>query len=474
MVVTSALVFEEPIHGVRLLNFTIYVMPSLTVAADCLLTDIPFGLEKAIKERLTIDNPKYIAAKRYGRWIGKELKPKLTYFTPVPGGLRFPRGFANQSVLLCREYLKKTPKIKDKRLVLVEENFVFSGTLRPYQQKALDATKTRSFGVIEAGTGSGKTVMALSIVAARKQPTLVLVHTKELLYQWQQRIAEFLSFEAGLVGDGHFHVEKITVAIVNSARKRIDELAPQFGHLVVDECHRVPASLFTDVVSNFAGQYLLGLSATAFRSDKGLTRLIYFYMGDPIHKVEQEELQESGAVVKPQLIRVKTSFSYNYSGEYQALIAALTKDENRNGQIVKDVLAECAKGDSGICLLVSDRVEHCRQFEEKLAEHGVKVLLLTGQTSAEQRTYIVQRVHGGEVQVLVATLQLIGEGFDCPGLSTLFLTTPITFEGRLLQVLGRIMRPATGKKARVYDYVDESISVLNRSANSRKKILRAL
>ncbi|MEN8190987.1 MAG: ATP-dependent helicase, partial [Thermodesulfobacteriota bacterium] len=65
-------------------------------------------------------------------------------------------------------------------------------------------------------------------------------------------------------------------------------------------------------------------------------------------------------------------------------------------------------------------------------------------------------------------------GFDCPGLTTLFLSTPITFEGRLLQVLGRIMRPAAGKRARVYDYVDESVSVLNRSAEGRKKILAGI
>jgi len=449
-------------------------MPSLTIAADCLLTDIPFALEKAIKDRLTIDNPKYISAKKFGRWIAKDLKPKLKYYEMAAGGLRFPRGFANQAVLLCRDYLKLTPAIVDNRLLLTEEAFSFSGTLRPYQKKAVAATEKRSFGVIEAGTGSGKTVMALAIIAARAQPTLVVVHTKELLYQWQQRICEFLHIEAGLVGDGHFERQPITVAIVNTARKRIEELAPHFGHLIVDECHRVPASLFTDVVSNFDGHYLLGLSATAFRSDEGLTRLINFYMGDQIHKVEQEELEASGAIVKPQLLRRKTEFQYAYSGDYQPLVAALTKDMSRNRQIVADVLRECQGNGSGICLLVSDRIGHCQIFERELLLLGVNVVLLTGQTSAEQRAKIVDKVQGGQVQVLIATLQLIGEGFDCSGLSTLFLTTPITFEGRLLQVLGRIMRPAVDKQAKVYDYVDESVSVLRRSAEGRKKILSGL
>jgi superfamily II DNA or RNA helicase len=449
-------------------------MSRLTVAADCLLEGIPFDLEQAVKTRLTIDNPKYVSAKKYGRWIGKNLKPELKYYEPVPDGLRFPRGFANQAVLLCREILQETPEIHDHRLLLPEIDFVFKGKLRPYQEAALLAAEKRSFGVLEAGTGSGKTVMALAIIAARKQPTLIVVHTKELLYQWQKRIKDFLHCSSGLVGDGHYDVQPITVAIVNTARKKVHELAPDFGHLVVDECHRVPAALFTDVVSNFPGHYLLGLSATAFRSDEGLTKLINFYMGDLFHRVDQEELHATGAIVKPELVRCKTTFQYHYRGDYQPLIAALTGDETRNQQIINDVTRESRKKNNGIQLLVSDRVNHCQIFEKGLRLQNVNVALLTGQTSADQRAAIVEAVQSGQIQVLVATLQLIGEGFDCPGLSHLFLTTPITFEGRLLQVLGRIMRPAEGKQAKVYDYVDEAVSVLKRSADSRKKILDSL
>ncbi len=446
-------------------------MSSLTIAADCLLEDIPFALEKAVKDRLTIDNPKYVSAKKYGRWVGKQLKPKLKYYEPVPGGIRFPRGFANQAVLLCRDFLKETPKIHDQRLLLPEVDFSFTGLLRPYQEAAVAAAEKRSFGVLEAGTGSGKTVMALAIIAARRQPTLVVVHTKELLYQWKERIQEFLGCSAGLVGDGHFEVQPISVAIVNTARKRVQELAPCFGHLVVDECHRVPAALFTDVVSNFPGHYLLGLSATAFRSDEGLTKLIYFYMGDLIHRVDQGELEATGAIVKPELVRRKTRFQYRYRGDYQPLITALTQDASRNQQIIDDVVQVCHMKNSGTLLLVSDRISHCQVFEKGLKARGIEVGMLTGQTSADLRAAIVKDVQEGKIQVLVATLQLIGEGFDCPGLSTLFLTTPITFEGRLLQVMGRIMRPAEGKQARIFDYVDEAVSVLNRSAQSRKKIL---
>jgi len=302
----------------------------------------------------------------------------------------------------------------------------------------------------------------------------VIVHTKELLYQWQDRVQQFLGVEAGLVGDGHFEIATITIAIVNTARKRVSELFPHFGQLIVDECHRVPASLFTDVVSAFDCHYLLGLSATAFRSDNEMTKLIYFFMGDRIHRVDRDELMATGAILAPEVIRTSTSFHYGYRGDYQALIKALINHEGRNLQIINDIIAVSKKPDCGTILVVSDRVNHCRFFVEKLQNKGLQVELLSGQLAPEVRNEVVKGVLNGSVKVLVATLQLISEGFDCPGLSTLFLTTPISFEGRLLQVIGRVMRPAENKRARVYDYVDENIPTLLRSANARAVVLSEL
>lgn len=449
-------------------------MPTLTVTSQCQLENISSELEEALKEKLTIDNPRYIAAKRYGRWIGKQLKPKLRYYNFQSGTICFPRGFANQAILLCRQYLGQSPRIIDKRRLLRPVAFNFSGTLRPYQQAAVEKVINRSFGVLEAGTGSGKTVMALAVIAARTQPTLVVVHTKELLYQWRDRAEQFLQSTPGLIGDSHFQIEPLTIGIVNSVRKRRDELVSSFGHLIVDECHRVPATLFTDVVSDFDCRYMLGLSATAFRSDDGMTKLIYYYMGDRLHQVDQGELEQTGAIVRPLHIRKLTNFTYRYRGDYQQLITALTKHEGRNRQIADDVIELVNKKKSGTVLIVSDRVSHCKQFEELLLKSGINAALLTGQTPPDERGSIVQSVVDGDVDVLISTLQLIGEGFDCPDLTTLVLTTPITFEGRLLQVMGRIMRPGKDKQAMVIDYVDDAVSVLSRSARARKKVFAAL
>ncbi len=447
---------------------------TLTVSNDAFLEGLDLRLEKELTALLTIANPRYLKAKKYGRWIGKSLKPTLRYCSPEPGGLRFPRGFANRAVLLCRERTGADPQIIDRRRLLAEVEFSFAGELRRYQREAVAAADSHSFGVVEAGTGSGKTVMALAITARRRQPTLVLVHTRELFYQWRDRVQQFLGVETGLVGDGHFELQPVTIAIVNTARKRTAELVPHFGQLVVDECHRVPATLFTDVVSKFDCHYLLGLSATAFRSDDELTRLIYWFLGDRIHQVPRDELLTTGAILAPEVIWRKTRFCYHYTGDYQALIKALVGDEGRNGMILGDILRVAAEPDGGIILVVSDRLRHCQFFARKLEEAGVSTALLSGQTAADDRVAIVDAVRSSEVQVLVATLQLIGEGFDCPGLSTLFLCTPISFEGRLVQVTGRVMRPAAGKRARIFDYIDENIPALMRSARTRMLVLNRL
>ncbi len=272
--------------------------PVLTVAGQCHLSGISISFLQVLQDNLTIDNPKYKDAKKYGRWVGKNFKQKLFFFELDKSGIFFPRGFAAQAIALCKKYMGSGPVIEDLRRKLPEVDFSFQGELRSYQQEAVEDILRRHFGVLVAGTGSGKTVMALDVIARRRQPTLILVHSRELMYQWEERVRQFLGVQAGLIGDSKFDIQPVSIAIVNTARKRLDELVPRFGHLIVDECHRVPATLFTNVVKRFDSYFMLGLSATAYRREDGLTRLIYLYMGNRSHKVDPEELTASGAVLK--------------------------------------------------------------------------------------------------------------------------------------------------------------------------------
>lgn len=440
----------------------------LTVNAQCLLSGAPKSLCQVLKSGLTLPNPKYQSAKKYGRWVGKNFPQHLYYFKETEGGLLMPRGYARDVVLHCIEVLGQKPEIIDRRRTLPEVDFSFDGELRPYQEEAVAAVLARDFGVLEAGTGSGKTVMALRVIAHRRQPTIILVHTKELLYQWAERVKQFLGFDPALLGDGKAEVGPVTVAIVNSVRNQQESLSEHFGQILVDECHRVPTSLFTDVVTSFDAKYSLGLSATAYRRESVMTRLIYLFMGSRSYQVDAKQLQESGAILRPRIEFRVTGFTYNYRDDYSTMMSALTLDEARNRQIADDVAAVAAK-DSGGILVVSDRVAHCEALAALVLERGFSAAVLTGRLSPEKRAEIVAGIRDNTVKILISTVQLIGEGFDAPGLTTLFLATPIKFSGRLKQVIGRILRPAANsKQATVYDYIDDQVGVLTHSARERQ------
>jgi superfamily II DNA or RNA helicase len=124
-----------------------------------------------------------------------------------------------------------------------------------------------------------------------------------------------------------------------------------------------------------------------------------------------------------------------------------------------------------VCLVLTDREAHCQTLVELLAAHGVTAVVLTGDMGNGDRQKVVEDLNAGKVKVLVATGQLIGEGFDCRELSTLFLATPIQFNGKLLQFLGRILRPAPEKsRAVVVDYQDVNVPVLMNAARSRGRV----
>ena len=219
---------------------------------------------------------------------------------------------------------------------------------------------------------------------------------------------------------------------------------------------------------------MLGLSATPWRRDR-LSRLIFWYVGDVGHQVDKTALQETGDILRADVITRETDFTpySDPSSEYSQMLSELTEDPQRNNLIASDVASEANNG-GGVCLVLSDRKSHCEALQVMLqSKFNVQSELLTGDISAMQRQKIVERLNRGSIKVLVATGQLIGEGFDCRELSTLFLATPIKFSGRVLQYLGRVLRPAPGKdKAKVYDYIDANVGVLKAAAKSRQRVYR--
>jgi len=116
--------------------------------------------------------------------------------------------------------------------------------------------------------------------------------------------------------------------------------------------------------------------------------------------------------------------------------------------------------------VISDRVDHCTLLYNSLKSSGINARLLTGGTSSNERSSIVKELNETGADVLVSTIQLIGEGFDLKSLSSIFITTPFRFSGRVKQCIGRILRAEKDKKAVIYDYID-TCGVLKASFRAR-------
>ena len=438
--------------------------------SKALLKDIDPKLYRAIERYLTMPNPKYVEAEKRGRFTGKA--PKfLEYFKRTANGIECPRGALADYLRMGERYGESLEEFIDHCRIMPPVDFVFGGKLRGLQQQAVDAVLLYESGVLVAGTGAGKTVMALYIIAERKQPTLIVVHTKELINQWVDRIGTFLgipSDEIGIIGGGKFSIGKrITVATVQTLKKRIEEVEKKIGFIICDECHRVPSTTFTVVVNAFSAKYRLGLTATPYRRD-GLSRVIRWVIGDITGRIEKQDLVKIGDLCRAGVIWVPTDFCplVDAGEQYSKALSELTEDVVRNREICNTIAKH--KG-QGVRLILSDRKAHCDTLQNILSDiYRIYSEVLTGSTSAKDRERIIKALKAGKCQYLIATGQLIGEGFDLPEIESVFLVTPIKFSGRLIQYIGRALRPALGKDmAVIYDFVDNH-GVFEASANARE------
>jgi superfamily II DNA or RNA helicase len=412
----------------------------------------PIELVQKVRKDLQFKNPLYENAKRYGKYAHQYMSPTLDFFSynKEKNILYVPRGYVWYAV----KYFKENGfqyEVKDKTTILERIDVEFKGELRDYQLSAVKDIIGYPSGVLEAGTGSGKTIMALSVIAKRKQPTLIIVHTKELFNQWNERIKSFLNYSPGMIGSGKYVVKDITVGIVQSVQNNMEELKDRFGHIIVDETHRCPSSTWTDVLSQFTARYFLGLSAT--------------------HKVSKEKLHECGAVLKPVIIRVPTKFYCYYKGDHSELISNIAADNTRNRLIARTIRQDIQQFDSSV-LIVSDRVEHCHAIHRELEALKVQSVVLTSATKKADRDRIVSGMRSGKYKVLLSTYQLIAEGFDLASLACVCLATPVTYIGKVVQVIGRVLRPEKGKTARVIDMRDDSVDKLLKMGKKRDTIYK--
>ncbi|MCY3877553.1 MAG: DEAD/DEAH box helicase family protein [Rhodobacteraceae bacterium] len=368
--------------------------------------------------------------------------------------------------------------IRDERHAGCPLETSFLGELTPEQQIATGALLDHETGVLAAATGFGKTVVAASIIAARRTNALVLVHRRQLMEQWIARLRTFLDLPAsaiGQIGGGrHKPGGIVDVGVIQSlARKdEVDDIVADYGHLVVDECHHLSAVSFEAVARRAKAKYVLGLSATVTRRD-GHHPIVFMQCG-PVRFRTNAKAQARRRPFEHRAILCATAFRLPSEADgtrtpIQHLYAALAADGDRNDLIFDDVLQALEAGRSPI--LLTERKDHAHHLAERLGHFARNVLVLSGGMGTRQRREIMQRldeIPETEERVLVATGRYVGEGFDDARLDTLFLAMPVSWRGTLAQYVGRLHRlHAAKREVRVYDYVDGAVPVLRRMSKKR-------
>jgi superfamily II DNA or RNA helicase/very-short-patch-repair endonuclease len=435
------------------------------------------GLRNRLLRLAAFQNPEFYKAQTMR--LPTYDKPRIIACAEdYPQHIGLPRGCMDdlQEVL---SGLKITTVMRDERCNGQPLHATFQGTLRPEQRAAADAMLEHEIGVLAATTAFGKTVVAARLIAERGVNTLVLVHRRQLLDQWVERLSSFLTIdnrEIGRIGGGRRKpTGKLDVGVIQSLVRKgvVDDYIGEYGHVIVDECHHLSAHSFEQVVRRAKARFVTGLSATVTRKD-GHHPIIFMQCGPVRHRVnaKAEAMRRPfthRVLVRPTAFLTAMPPPPDKRVEFTSLYAELIGDESRNRRICEDVIEAVEGGRSP--LVLTERNEHLDSLANQLAGRVGHVIVLRGGRGKKQREAMaaeVAAVSSEKGRVILATGRYIGEGFDDARLDTLFLTLPVSWHGTIAQYAGRLHRLYDGKlEVRIYDYADLNVPMLFRMFDRR-------
>lgn len=436
--------------------------------------DLPVSVVGRIKTELLIENPVRIEQQKQKIYGWQNLPQYIQLYEERQGWMKVPRG-----------YLPELWALRFALPIVLEDNTVswphlhdFPGMdtedLREHQREAVRAILNNAQGIIEAPTGSGKTVTALAAWQVTGERGVIVVDKTNIVTQWVERCEHFLGFTPGIVGDGQWDQQQpLTIAMVQTLCKlpADDPFFNDFGFACLDECHHVTADTYLRVMESFTSRYRIGVSATPDR-DNGLVPVALAVLGPVIHSTPRDRLEKLGLLMKPTVHRIETSFQFSYWGthtanpgqdcdkpdcarrdkhghrnNYAQMLKALVEDDERNELIIRRVLDNKDHRN----LVISKRLGHLDRLQQ-LLDGRLPSVMLTGRESTEERAEAVRRAAEGPCVVFST---LADEALDIPELDRIYLTWPTKSTAVINQQIGRIVRPAEGKTdALVYDFVD--------------------
>jgi superfamily II DNA or RNA helicase len=376
--------------------------------------------------------------------------------------------------------------------------------LRPYQRGALLSWEVAAGqGILVMPTGSGKTRVALAVMASARCRTLCLVPTRALLQQWVSELSTVYDGSIGCLGDGHHGIEPITVATFESAYRHMATIGRRFDLLIVDEVHHFGVGVRDEALEMCVAERRLGLTATP-PSEPALARLGVL-IGPIVYHVAVGDLAGTW-LADFDLVLVRLGLDAEERARYSADQARFAEVNRRFRNIHPDgswqefVSAASQSPEGRQALEAWRRNRRLLSFTRAkdktvgtlLDRHrGSRVLVFTADNAA---AYAISRRHlimpmtcdvsrvergqaldafrRGELRALVSA-RVLNEGIDVPDADVAIIVGSTLGEREHVQRVGRLLRPVQGKRATVYELVTMATSEVRRAFDRRRGLAAA-
>ena len=311
-----------------------------------------------------------------------------------------------------------------------------------------DAFKCHRSVMAQLPTGTGKTVLLASVVEAflRECPSRsvwVVAHRRELVSQIKDTLAKFLCGASRLDAS-------LRVLSVQWLSRHADEVTESPGLVVIDEAHHALAKTYKQMWERYPEAKFLGLTATPCRlSGKGFTDLFEVL----VRSWNVPEFIKQGRLATYDFVSIKADSESQHlidslkkrgaDGDYQAKEMDRVLNKKPSIERLYQSFVDFAKDRKGIVYAIN--IDHARAIADFYHEHGVEAVAIDSKTPSPLRQELIERFKLSAIQVLV-NVDIFSEGFDCPDVEFVQLARPTLSLAKYLQMVGRGLRVAKGKK----------------------------
>ena len=327
-------------------------------------------------------------------------------------------------------------------------------TFRKIQKKAISKIIKHNFGVLQAPTGSGKTIIFAGIISLVKTPVIVVVPTKVLLHQISKNLSDYFpNLKIGKYGDGNSNIEDITVGLINSIYKNKEIIKKNWGMIIVDEVHNV---------SSFKGRYgqfltkciapiRYGFTATIDKREKQALAMEGL-VGPKIFEIKKKDMKKYQP--KPKLILLLDKEGNKFKrmpGKYgDVYTKAIVENRYRNSLIINEAEKWISKGK--IVFIMVEKIKHGKKLLKmaNIAMPGI-FKFLHGKTRSEIREQEKALVLDKKRKGIIVT-RIWGEGADVETIGAVINAVGGESERAAIQRMGRGTRGE--KRVILIDIID--------------------